>query len=75
MHAEDLKLLQSARIRSCIDFFGNEVKSVFSLKSFFMPDLKIQDSLVFRNCVGKLGELFPVHISAFDPLGSLEQII
>lgn len=40
-----------------------------------MSDLKIQDILFFRNCVGKLGELFPVHISAFDLLGSLGQII
>lgn len=31
-----------------------------------MSDLKTQDSLMLRNCVRELGELFPVHISAFD---------
>lgn len=40
-----------------------------------MLDLKTQDSLVFRNRVGKLRELFQVHISAFDLLCSLGQMI
>lgn len=54
--------------------FGNEAHTNLSLVSFFMLDLVSGQSSVQEVC-WKARELFTVHMSAFDLLYSLRQII